>query len=132
MPDGREPAGRVAREIVLPASPEAVWESLTTPDQLSSWLGSRVELDARRGGLLRLEGGGAVRFGVVEALEPFEYLAFRWRPMVGSPDGPLLGPGTRVEFFLKPKEGGTHLQVVETMMPTASHTSAMASAGASR
>ena len=119
-----ERPGRVTREIVLPAPPEAVWESLTSPDQLSSWLGSRVELDPRQGGVLRLEADGALRFGVVEDARPFEYLAFRWRAMTGGPHGSVPGPGTRVEFVLQPKDGGTYLQVVETLLSSASLASA--------
>jgi uncharacterized protein YndB with AHSA1/START domain len=110
----------VVREIVLPASPNVVWESLTSPTHLSTWLGSQVELDLRQGGVLRLEADGAVRFGVVEAARPSEYLAFRWRPMVAGPDGSVPGPGTRVEFVLEPKDGGTYLRVVETLLSSAS------------
>jgi uncharacterized protein YndB with AHSA1/START domain len=128
MREGVERPGRVTREIVLPAPPEAVWESLTRPDQLSSWLGSGVELDPRQGGVLRLEADGAIRFGVVEEARPFEYLAFRWRVLVGGPHGSVPGPGTRVEFFLRPKGGGTHLRVEETLLSPASLASAPAGA----
>jgi uncharacterized protein YndB with AHSA1/START domain len=120
----------VVREIVLPAPPDVVWESLTSPEHLSTWLGSGVELDPRQGGVLRLEADGAVRFGVVEAARPAEYLAFRWRPVVPGLDGSVPGPGTRVEFVLEPKDGGTYLRVVETLLSTASLASLMAFAGA--
>lgn len=120
----------MVKEILLPASPDVVWESLTRPEHLAAWLGSRVELDLRQGGVLRLEADGAVRFGVVEAARPSEYLAFRWRPMVVGPGGSVPGPGTRVEFVLEPKDGGTHLRVVETLLSTASLASAMEFAGA--
>jgi uncharacterized protein YndB with AHSA1/START domain len=127
-----EHPGRVVREVVLPVSPNVVWESLTRPEHLSTWLGSRVELDARQGGVLRLEADGAVRFGVVEAARPSEYLAFRWRPLVVGPDGSVPGPGTRVEFLLEPKDGGTRLRVVETLLSAFSLVSATAAAEGNR
>ena len=111
--DSDRPPGPVGREVVLHLPPEAVWESLTQANELSSWLGSDVELDPRPGGVLRLQTGRDVRRGVVEAVRPPEYLAFRWRPMLAGPHGPVPGPGTRVEFFLEPDEGGTRLRVVE-------------------
>ena len=86
------------------------------PEQLSSWLGSRVELDLRPGGTLRLESGDGTRFGVVEAVTPFEHLAFRWRQLIPDRDGALLGPGTRVEFVLRPEGTGTRLRVEEVAL----------------
>jgi len=86
------------------------------PEQLSTWLGSRVELDLRPGGTLRLESGDGTRFGVVEAVTPFEHLAFRWRQLIPGRDGPLLGPGTRVEFVLRPEGTGTRLRVEEVAL----------------
>ena len=120
------------REVELPAPPDVVWESLTTPEHLSAWLGSRVELDPRQGGVLRLEFEGQVRFGVVEAARPSRYLAFRWRPLSGGPGGSVPGRGTRVEFELEATDGGTLLRVVETMLPVASPSSSMRPAGAAR
>jgi uncharacterized protein YndB with AHSA1/START domain len=108
--------GRVVREVVLPAPPTAVWEWLTQPEQLSAWLASRVELDLRPGGTLRLESRDGARFGVVEAVTPFEYLAFRWRQVIPGRDGPLLGPGTRVEFVLQPEGTSTRLRVEEAAL----------------
>jgi len=120
----------VTREVLLPATPAAVWNSLTRPDQLASWLGSQVELDLRPGGVLRLLADGVARMGVVEAVTPFEYLSFRWRPLVTGPEGPVLGPGTRVEFALEAEGEGTRLRVVESHLRAASASRAMASSGA--
>jgi uncharacterized protein YndB with AHSA1/START domain len=111
--------GQVEREILLPARPEDVWDSLTRSESLSSWLGSSVELDPRPGGVLRMESDQGARMGVVESVVPFEYLALRWRPLITGPEGPMVGPGTRVEFFVKEFEDGTRLRVVETLLSTA-------------
>jgi uncharacterized protein YndB with AHSA1/START domain len=119
----------VSREVLLPVPPVAVWDSLTRPDELSSWLGSQVELDLRPGGVLRLNADGIARMGVVEAVSPFEYLSFRWRPLVAGPHGPILGPGTRVEFALEAEGEGTRLRVVESGFGAASISRAKASSG---
>lgn len=126
--------GRVVREVVLPAPPREVWESLTLPEQLSTWLGSRVELDLRPGGAIRLEGRGGTRFGVVETVAPFEHLAFRWRQLIPGRDGPVLGPGTRVEFVLQPEGSGTRLRVEEAALLSegTSARAAMQTQGATR
>jgi uncharacterized protein YndB with AHSA1/START domain len=105
--------------VILPAPPEAVWESLTDSEQISSWLGADVELDLRPGGVLRLRAGDGARMGVVEAVTPFEHLAFRWRPVIDGPHGRVLGPGTRVEFDLEPRDRDTYLLVVETLLSSA-------------
>jgi uncharacterized protein YndB with AHSA1/START domain len=107
---------RIVREAFLDATPTEVWRSLTRPEELARWLGSRVELDPRRGGVLRVESEVGVWRGVVEAVRRHEYLAFRWRPFHEDPDTPLIGPGTRVEFFLEPEGDGTRLRLVETLL----------------
>jgi uncharacterized protein YndB with AHSA1/START domain len=77
-----------------------------------------------------LHADGVARLGVVEAVTPFEYLSFRWRPLVTGPEGPILGPGTRVEFALEAEGEGTRLRVVESRLGVASSSRAMASSGA--
>lgn len=114
-PQARRPA-RIEREAFLDAAPDDVWESLSRPDLLARWLGSAVELDARPGGILRVESETGTWRGVVEAVRRSEYLAFRWRTVLEGPEAPIIGPGTRVEFFLEPAGTGTRLRLVETLL----------------
>ena len=40
----------IRRQVVMPVTPERLWEALTDPDQLAGWFGARVEWDLRTGG----------------------------------------------------------------------------------
>jgi hypothetical protein len=59
----------IRRQIVMPVSPERLWDALTDPDQVSGWFGAHVEW--------RLEEGGPARFVTDESevsyvLEPVD------------------------------------------------------------
>ena len=96
MPD------RIERELLLPATPEEIWDAVTSP----GWLADEVSFDLRPGGDASFRSGSAVKEGwVEEALEPAR-LAFWWAS-AGE-------PATRVELTLSPAHGATRLRVVET------------------
>ena len=61
----------VEREIVVPESPEELWEALTEPERLEEWFANDVELDPRPGGegVFRW-GDGEERRAVVREAEP--------------------------------------------------------------
>jgi uncharacterized protein YndB with AHSA1/START domain len=97
----------VEREMLLPASPDEVWESLTDDDRLSEWLAEEVELDPVEGGDLRIrEEDGVVREGTVETVVEPERLTFTWSRPDEEP--------SHVDFRMEPAEGGTRLVVRET------------------
>jgi uncharacterized protein YndB with AHSA1/START domain len=91
-----EPA--VERELLLPATPEEVWESLSEP----AWLGEDAQIDLRPSGDVRAGG----RTGFVEWADPPAGVAFWW-----SEDG---GEATRVEIALEPEHDGTRMTVTES------------------
>src|SRR6478609_3017996 len=91
----------VEREIVLPAPPDEVWESLP------ALLGDDGALDAEPGGRLRSTGPEGERVGVVEEVDPPQRLAFWWVPVEGD-DAPSF-----VEIALEPVEVG---RAVGTML----------------
>ena len=65
----------LVRQVVLPASPERLWDALTEPDAVSGWFGGRVEWDLRPGGEARfVDDDGTVRDGLVEAVQPARHL----------------------------------------------------------
>jgi uncharacterized protein YndB with AHSA1/START domain len=74
---------RVTRSVVLPAGRDEVWATLTTPKELSAWLGEVVELEPEPGGAIVLREHGATRRGMVEAADPGRILSFRWRRLAG-------------------------------------------------
>jgi uncharacterized protein YndB with AHSA1/START domain len=94
---------QVEREIVVPESPEELWEALTEPERLEEWFATDVELDPRPGGegVFRWGDGAERRAVVREAAEP-ERLVLDW------------DDGGEVVLELEPAEGGTRLRVVET------------------
>jgi uncharacterized protein YndB with AHSA1/START domain len=104
----------LVRQVVIPASPERLWDALTEADALSAWFGSRVEWDLRPGGQARfVEHDGTVRGGVIEAVQPARHLRFRWWPEAGAQDAM-----TQVSYDLEPEEDGTRLTVTESQVVT--------------
>ena len=113
----------VEREITLPANAETVWELLTDPEELATWLGDDVALDPTPGAAGHIvERDGAPRALVVERVETGRYLSWQWWP----DDAPSAAP-TRVEITLAPSEAGTVVRVVEHL-PSGTGTRAQASA----
>ena len=89
----------VERELVLPASPEEVWESLAEP----AWLGDEA-------GPYELHPSGEARAGsrtgFVEPAEAPRGLAFWWSEEAKE--------STRVEIALEEVEEGTRVTVIES------------------
>jgi uncharacterized protein YndB with AHSA1/START domain len=91
---------RVERELLLPASPEDVWDAVTGP----GWLADEVDLDLRPGGDASFGDG---RSGWVEEARAPARLAFWW-----AEDGE---PASRVVITIEPhRDETTRLRVVET------------------
>ena len=88
----------VERELVLPASPDEVWESLTEP----GWLGEDASIDLCPAGEVR----AGERTGFVEWADPPNGLAFWWS--AGDDEA------TRVQLTLDEVDEGTRLTVVES------------------
>lgn len=105
--------------MVLPAEPDVVWATLTTPAELSAWLGEVVELELEPGGSLVVREGGSTRRGVVEAAEPGRILSFRWRRLAGAGVSLEVGGASRVTFVLESDPVGTRLTVTEEPVPLA-------------
>jgi uncharacterized protein YndB with AHSA1/START domain len=122
----------VRREVVLPATPDEVWEAITLPEALRDWFGAEVDWDVRPGGPGQFrEEDGTVREARVAHVDPGHHLAFTWWPEGRE------GEASRVDYDLEEVEWGTRLVVTETqartrpVAPVASMASAsMASASA--
>jgi uncharacterized protein YndB with AHSA1/START domain len=105
----------IEREIRVEASPEVVYEVITSPEHLREWWPDEAELDAVTGatgtvGFRQAEGTKVVPLTVVEA-EPPRRFAFRWdyEGAEATPENSLL-----VTFDLVPVDGGTLLRFAET------------------
>jgi uncharacterized protein YndB with AHSA1/START domain len=93
---------RIERELWLPATPEAVWEAVTS----DGWLADRVSLDLRPGGDAEFESGDRMRTGWVEDVDAPARLSFWW-----AVDDE---PASRVELRIDAVGERTRLRVVET------------------
>ena len=98
---------RIERELVVEASPEAVWDAVTR----DGWLADEVLLDLRPGGDASFRSrdackDGWVKDGWVEEASAPNRLAFWW-----AADGE---PATRVALTIDRERDGTRLRVVET------------------
>ena len=93
---------RIERELWLPATPQEVWDAVTS----DGWLGDRVSLDLCPGGDAEFESPGRVRTGWVEDVSMPERLSFWW-----SVDDE---PASRVELRIEADGDSTRLRIVET------------------
>lgn len=108
---------RVAREILIDAPLEVVWEVITEADHISGWFSDATEIDLRPGGRIVLTWEGRhTEHGRVEKLEPPHLFSFRW--IRGSAAEARDGNSTLVEFSLSADGEGTRLRVVETGFAT--------------
>lgn len=102
----------IRRQVVMPVSPERLWEALTEPDRIAAWFGGRVEWELAEGASIRFRGDdGDERAGVIEAVRPGRHLRFRWWP---ADPGDGEGDGaSEVSYVLQPDGDGTRLTVQE-------------------
>jgi uncharacterized protein YndB with AHSA1/START domain len=103
----------IEREVLIEASRERVWATLTDPEHIAGWFGDAAEMDPRPGGKAvfgwRDEGA---HYAVVQRVEPLSFLTYRWARDTDTEPGE--GNSTLVEFSLTDVFAGTLLRLVET------------------
>ena len=109
--------GSIEREIHIDASPEVVFDVVSSPEHVREWWPDEAEYPAVPGGAGRIgfgdltQGGAWVQFQVVDALPP-RLFSFRWTHEEGqaaAPDNSLL-----VVLELEPAGNGTRLRMTES------------------
>lgn len=97
------------------ARPEVVFPYFTDPARYARWMGVGCELDARPGGIYRVETPqGGVALGEFVEVDPPKRVVFTWG-WEGSPDIP---PGSsRVEVTLEPVLDHTIVRLVHAGLP---------------
>jgi len=98
----------IIREITIHASPEQVWEAISTGPGIDSWFMGRSEVERRGGGRVSLTVGGSTEEATVTGWEPLKRFAYRTDE---NPDGTFMA----FEFLIEGREqGSTVLRLVHS------------------
>jgi uncharacterized protein YndB with AHSA1/START domain len=104
--------GAIEREIYIEASPEVVFEVVSSPDHLKQWWPDDARYEPTPGSVGEIAFGKAtVPFAVVEARPPRTF-SFRWTQP--ADEVAAKGNSLLVTFDLTPASGGTLLKMTET------------------
>jgi uncharacterized protein YndB with AHSA1/START domain len=99
---------RIECSVEIEASPQEVWDALTTGDQLDGWfIGAPNEVEPRLGGKIRQAFGGEVVESTITAWDPPHRLAN------GGEAGPD-GVAHAFEFTLEGRSGTTTVRLVHS------------------
>lgn len=118
-PARRTEYGSLERELRIDATPEVVFDVVSSPEHLVKWWPDAVDLPAEAGGSGRIgfgteeEGRSWMRFTVVDAVPP-RLFSFRWTHEEGEQAAP--GNSNLVVFTLEADGDGrgTLLRMTET------------------
>lgn len=95
------------KELFIKATPERVFQALTTKEDLERWFLVKAEVDLRLGGAIRFEWGpGMVKVGKILVLEPPHRLSYTWEALEPGP--------TTITFELTLENDGTLLHLTHT------------------
>ena len=96
----------VEQEVRIAARPETVFPFFTDPEKMTKWKGTWATLDARPGGIYRVNvTGSAIARGEYVEVNPFTRVVFTWG---WEGEGASVPPGSStVEITLTPDGEGT-------------------------
>lgn len=108
--------GTIERELYIDASPEVVFEVVSSPRHIAEWWSDEAEFSLTPGdsgwvGFGAAEEGKRERFTVAEAV-PYRRFSFRWTHAEGETAVP--GNSLLVVIELEPSGEGTRLRFTET------------------
>lgn len=105
----------IQREILINATKEKIYDSITDPKKVVEWFPDSIEGDCTVGSqpVFVFDGHGKAQVYIVDA-KPYEYFAYRWIP--GGSD--FLGdvrtvPNTLVEFIIEEQSDKTSKVIVK-------------------
>ena len=109
--------GTIEREIFVHASPEVVFEVVSSPAHVQKWWPDEAHYEPVPGSMGEIvfgdrdAGGAAASFTVIDAHPPRRF-SFRWTHPKGEPAAE--GNSLLVTFELTPSRGGTLLKMTES------------------
>src|SRR5215470_13088596 len=84
------------KELFIKASPQRVFQALTSKEDLERWFLVKAEVDLRPGGAIKFEwGSGMFEVGKILVCEPPHRLSYSW-------EAHEAGPTTEAIEFVKP------------------------------
>jgi uncharacterized protein YndB with AHSA1/START domain len=106
----------IEREIRIAASPEIVFDVVSSPAHLANWFPDEAELDPTPGGegvfTFHTPGGEHVAPVTVVDAQPYSLFSFRWSQDAG--EVATEANSLLVRFELVPADGGTLLKMTES------------------
>jgi uncharacterized protein YndB with AHSA1/START domain len=106
--------GSIEREFTVQATPEVVFDVLSSPEHIAQWWGADAVLAPTPGSVGELawnDRSHVTPLTVVEA-DPPRTFSFRWS--YDAAEAPAVGNSFLVTFTLRPTDGGTVVRLVET------------------
>ncbi len=107
---------KIEREIIINAPKERVYAAITNPDQIVSWFPDSIEGTLKEGEqpLFVFNGHGKSQT-YIEAMQPYEYFAYRWIPGGSDFKGDVRTiPNTLVEFRIEEVNGISKVTMIES------------------
>ena len=112
----RDQQRAVTLELFIKAPPQTVFSFFTDRDRWLAWQGVSAEIDARPGGVFRMDvRGDGYASGRFIAVQPHHRIAFTWG--WEGPGSPVPPGSSTVEITLEPEAGGTRLRLRHTGLP---------------
>lgn len=100
--------------VRIAAPPDVVFPYFTDPQLMVTWIGERVDLDARPGGTFALDFSGVAARGSYVEVEPPHRVVFTW----GIPDDDAMPPGSStVEVVLVADGDNTIVNLTHRDLP---------------
>ena len=95
------------KDLFIKASPQRVFQALSTKEDLERWFLVKAEVDLRPGGAISFDwGSGTVEVGKILVYEPPHRLSYTWEAFEAGP--------TTVTFELTRENAGTRLHLIHT------------------
>lgn len=113
------PRDVVSCEIRIDARPETVFAYFTDPARMVAWKGRAAALDARPGGVYRVEiNDRAVARGEYVEVTPYTRVVFTWGWEGAKPEHPVPPGSSTVEVELVPDGDGTLVRLTHHDLPS--------------